>query len=148
MLPYSVLRIPAAPRKIPSSGILAAYASLSLPDRSGREVSWWAESGLECGVLPSDCAPVRSVVRWKYVVGNDPCVVPHRLSVTFQQLVYIPQNAICSVPFSNQMPEALCSHFSHKCVESFEGGLEGTFSKVPSIASPASPRPQRIPPAE
>ena len=29
---------------------------------------------------------------------------------------------------------------SHKCVERFEGGLEGTFSKVPSIASTASHR--------
>ena len=53
-----MLLFPAAPSKIPSSGILAAVASLPLPDRNGRKLV--VNGGeMECGALPADCAPVK-----------------------------------------------------------------------------------------
>ena len=48
------------------------------------QVSWWTEGGMECGALPADCAPAKSVTRQKLeIVGNDPCVVPLRGKDTF-----------------------------------------------------------------
>ena len=117
------------PRPIPSSGIGTAYASLPLPDRSGRKLVV-SGGGEKCGALPADCAPARSVVRWKYVVGNDPCVVPHRLSVTLPRMDSIPQNVIRSVSFSNQTSVALCLH--SVCLgEKVCGSPEGAFLKSP-----------------
>ena len=46
---------------------------------------------------------------------------------------------IYSAYFCPQYSVALCSHSPIE-VKSFEGGPEGTFSKVPSGASPAHPR--------
>ena len=62
MKPYSVLLFPAATRPIPSSGIGTADASLRYRIEMV-QVSEWTDSGLECGALPSDCAPAECRIR-------------------------------------------------------------------------------------
>ena len=72
------------------------------------------------------------------VIGNDPCVVPHRLSVTLPRMDSIPQNVIRSVSFSNQTSVALCLH--SVCLgEKVCGSPEGAFLKSPLWRIPPLP---------
>ncbi len=67
------------PHKIPSSGILSAYALLPLPDRNGRKLVingiWGGMRGAPCGLRP---CKVRNPLEIRGV-GNDLCVVPFRM---------------------------------------------------------------------
>ena len=84
---------------------------------------------MECGALPADCAPAKSVTRQKLeIVGNDPCVVPLRGKDTFLWGVQIYPPSSVAYATASPRGEAfltpcehgkrLCEHSKQECEHS------------------------------